>query len=237
MPDNESKYVELFYDHYKDTFEQIKGYIKRRNICTVIILCLLVFLSFQATNPKLASSISTEVVSKNIGNIQIDFEYIKSILYIALLWVLATYYRTTLTIEKHYKYIHEIEEKLSNTLSPFKIEREGKSYYNNYPFFLTLIDILYTITLPVSIFFFAIFSWIYEKNNMDNNTLHFWVNTFIIICISIVPLLYISHIHFNDFKKKYTQCTKEVLAHKKTESVEHDSLKGGNPKISSITIQ
>jgi len=29
MQDNESKYIELFYDHYKDTFEQLKGYIKK----------------------------------------------------------------------------------------------------------------------------------------------------------------------------------------------------------------
>jgi len=215
MPDNENKYVDLYYDHYKDTFEQIKGYIKRRNICTIISLCLLIFLSFQATNPKLATSITTEVVSKNIGNIQIDFEYIKSILFIALLWVLTTYYRTTLTIDKHYKYIHEIEEKLSKQLSSFTIEREGKSYYSNYPFFSTLIDVLYKITLPISIFFFAIFSWIYEKNNMDNHTLHFWVNTFIIFCISMVPLLYISHEHFNDFKRDKHDAQKKFFCRKK----------------------
>jgi len=202
MPDKANMYVELFYDHYKDTFEQIKGYIKLRNTCTIIILCLVIFLSFQATNIELASSISTEVISKNIGNIQIDFAYIKTILYIALLWVLTTYYRTTLTIEKHYRYIHEIEEQLTNVMKPLRIEREGKNYLNNYPFLLNLIDKLYTITLPISIIFFAIFGWIYEKNNMDNHTLHFWINTFIMLCITIVPLLYLSHIHFNDFKKK-----------------------------------
>lgn len=202
MPKKDNMYVELFYDHYKDTFEQIKGYIKRRNTYSIIVLALIVFLSFQTINPELANLISTEVVYKNIGNVQIDFEYVKTVLFLALLWVLATYYRTILTIEKHYTYIHEIEEKLSNIMSPFQIEREGKSYLNHYPYLLNVIDKLYTIFFPISIILFVIFKWINEKTSVNVCLWNFWINTFIYICIIVISLLYLSHKHFKDFKKK-----------------------------------
>jgi hypothetical protein len=214
MPDKEYKYVELFYDHYKDTFEQIKGYIKRRNICTIIILCLLVFLFFRAFNPMLINSILEELISNNIGNIQIDFEIIITVLYFSLSWILATYYRATLIIEKQYHYIHKIEEQLTDAMKPFRIEREGKNYLNNYSLFFELIDIFYKITFPVIIVFFAILSWIYEKNNMVNSSL-FWFNTFILLCVAITPFMYFFHIHFNDFKRDKLNAQKKFLCRKK----------------------
>jgi hypothetical protein len=200
MTGNED-YIDLCYDHYKDTFEQIKGYIKRRNTCTVIILSLIVFLSIQTSNPELAKSISTEIVNKSIGNIQIDFEYIKTILYVALLWILTTYYRTIITIEKHYCYLHEIEEQLSNSMTSFKIEREGKNYLSHYPWLLTVVDILYSILFPVSIILLSIFKWINEKKTLNICDWNFWINSTILVCIVIVSLLYIL-LHFNDFKKQ-----------------------------------
>jgi len=194
--------IEILYDHYKDTFEQIKIYIKRRNTCTIIILCLVVFLSFQVSNQELANSISDEVIKKNIGDIKINFEYIKTAFYISLLFFLSTYYRTVLTIENQYKYIHEIEEKLSKNISHFKIEREGKSYLNHYPLLLNVIDKLYTIFFPSSIIILSLFNWLIEKRVMDYCSWNFWLNSIILLCIIIVSLLYLSHRHFNDFKKK-----------------------------------
>ena len=60
----EEKFVEIYYDHYKDTFENIKTYIQRRNYYTITILCLLVFLSFQITNPEKTVEISNQIVKK-----------------------------------------------------------------------------------------------------------------------------------------------------------------------------
>ena len=202
MPNNSGKYIELLYDHYKDTFEQIKGYVKWRNTCTIIILSLVVFLSFQVSNTEVANSISMEVVRKNIGKIHIEFEYIKTVLYIALLWVLTTYYQTILTIEKLYPYIHKIEEQLTDVMKPFKIEREGKSYLTQYPLLLDVIDKLYTIFFPISIVLFAVFNWINEKSTMDNYICNFCINSIVLFCITIVSLLYLSYKHFKDFIKK-----------------------------------
>ena len=90
----EEKKIEIFYDHYKDTFENIKTYIQRRNYFTIVILCFAVFLSFQITNPEKTIEISNELVKKNVGEVIIDFNYISSILLFAMFWVVIMYYHT-----------------------------------------------------------------------------------------------------------------------------------------------
>ena len=80
----EEKKLEIYYDHYKDTFENIKIYLQRRNYLTIVILCLVAVLSFQITNPEKSTEISNELVKRNIGNVFIDFKYIESILLCSL---------------------------------------------------------------------------------------------------------------------------------------------------------
>ena len=60
----EEKKLEIYYDHYKDTFENIKIYLQRRNYLTIVILCLVAVLSFQITNPEKSTEISNELVKR-----------------------------------------------------------------------------------------------------------------------------------------------------------------------------
>jgi hypothetical protein len=101
---NEKK-IEILYDHYKDTFENQKSYLQKRNYYTWICLGLIATLSFQMANPDESSVISTELIKKNIGDIKIDFSYINNVLTFTLLWVVIMYYQINFLIEKMYKYI------------------------------------------------------------------------------------------------------------------------------------
>jgi hypothetical protein len=74
------KFLEIYYDHYKDTFENVKQYIQKRNLYTIIILCLVLILSFQISNPEKTTEISNELIKNNIGDVVIDLKYITSIL-------------------------------------------------------------------------------------------------------------------------------------------------------------
>ncbi len=196
----EEKKLEILYDHYKDTFENIKTYLQRRNYFTIVILVMVIILSFQISNPDKTSEITNELVKKNIGKVLIDFKYITSILLFALFWVVIMYYQIIFVIEKHYSYIHELEEKL-NTL---EIQREGKNYLNHYPLLSWLVDKIYTILFPSALILVAITKWISEKNNIngDYQVWNFWIDSIILLGIVLVSLLYLSYRHFNDFKKK-----------------------------------
>lgn len=200
----EEKKLEIYYDHYKDTFENIKIYLQRRNYFTIVILCLVTVLSFQITNPEKSTEISNELIKKNLGNIFIDFKYIESILLFALLWITIMYYQIIFVIEKHYSYIHEIEQKLSNRMSPLEIGREGKNYLDHYPWLSSVVDKIYTIVFPFALIFVALVKWISEKKNLGGNFCNwsFWIDTIFLLGIVITSILYLSFRHFNDFKKK-----------------------------------
>lgn len=200
----EEKSVEIYYDHYKDTFENIKTYIQRRNYYTITILCLLMFLSFQISNPEKTVEISNEIVKKNVGDVLINFKYITHILLFALLWVVIMYFQILFVIEKHYSYIHEIEARLTDKLKPFEILREGKNYLDHYPWLSSVVDRIYTIIFPLALVLISVAKWFVEKNNLNRlyKNWNFWIDTILLFGIIIISLLYLSYKHFNDFKKK-----------------------------------
>lgn len=59
---NEEKKIEILYDHYKDTFENQKVSLNKRNLYTLICLGLIALLSFQITNPQESNNISNELI-------------------------------------------------------------------------------------------------------------------------------------------------------------------------------
>ena len=71
----DDKKIDILYDHYKDTFENLKIYLQRRNNYTFICLVLIAAFSFQILNPTQTTDISNELIKKNIGNIIIDFRF------------------------------------------------------------------------------------------------------------------------------------------------------------------
>ena len=200
----DEKKIEILYDHYKDTFENQKVFLQKRNYYTLICLGLIATLSFQMSNPDQSNVISSEIIKKNIGDITIDFSYINSVLNFALLWVVIMYYQINLLIEKIYKYIQEIEGKLTNEMAPFEISREGKTYLDHYPWLSEVVHKIYSICFPVTLICVAIIKWATEKNQFTEpfKNGHFWFDTIALFGIVLTSVLYLTNRHFNDFKKK-----------------------------------
>lgn len=199
----DEKKIEILYDHYKDTFENQKVFLQKRNYYTLICLGLIATLSFQMSNPDQSNVISSEIIKKNIGNITINFSYINSVLNFTLLWVVIMYYQINLLIEKIYKYIQEIEVKLTNEMKPFEISREGKTYLDHYPWLSEVVHKIYSICFPATLICVAIIKWITEKNQLYEpiKNGHFWFDTLTLLGIILTSVLYLTNRHFNDFKK------------------------------------
>ncbi len=175
----DEKKVEILYDHYKDTFENQKVSLQKRNNYTLIILGLIAVFSFQMSNPDQSNIISNELIKKNIGNIKIVFSDINNILNFTLLWVVIRYYQINFLVENIYKYIHKIEKSLTNEMKPFEITREGKAYLDHYPWLLEVVDKIYSIGFPITLIFVSIIKWTTEKNQFVEpfNNGHFWIDT------------------------------------------------------------
>lgn len=127
------KHLEILYDHYKDTFEQQRNYLYRRNLYSVIIVCLIMILLFQVSNPSEVESLSNKLVKDNLGDVTIKYKIINSILVFCYLWIVIMYYQVNFLIEKHYIYLKKLEDTITNEIAPHVLDREGNNYLENYP--------------------------------------------------------------------------------------------------------
>lgn len=96
---------EILYDHYKDTFEQQKGYLAKRDRLTVILMILVILLIGLICDPEYISSKLNTLISAQIDELVFDFQFINTGLIIAFFWFSLQYYMIVLQIEKMYTYI------------------------------------------------------------------------------------------------------------------------------------
>ena len=156
-----------YYDHYKDSFDLLKGSLKKRDIYTVVILILAAILFLQIQSPNDAEHVATSIIQNYINDLSINFKYVNSILIFTYLWIVMQYYQIVLLIERNYTYIHKLEKTLSED-GVFLIQREGVNYLQSYPWMKSFVNIIYKLLFPIMIAVVAIFKFIIElKNKYD----------------------------------------------------------------------
>jgi succinate dehydrogenase/fumarate reductase cytochrome b subunit len=206
------KTVEIYYDHYKDTFTYLRGYLSSRDKTFYITLGLLVLVFFQSNNPDVTKEISINLIKKNAGsNVTVDINFINSLLLFVFLSLIIKYFQLNLLIERQYNYLHSLEEELTSTLG-VKITREGKSYVEGYPFVLSVIHRIYGILFPVLLVAVLVKKFSAELNLFadDLRNWYFVFDTIILLFILIITMLYVVWSKFNDFKKSNKLTSAEV---------------------------
>jgi len=197
------KGLEIYYDHYKDSFSYLRQYIKQRDkyfMYSVILLSLVFFNSMLPIDFEIASK---EFIGNKVGLEKFNnFKLINSLLLFSLLSVVIKYFQVNLLIERQYSYLHHIEKRLSFKLKEFNIFREGKSYLNNYPIFGSIVHRIYTIGFPFLLIILLLVKWRnYFLNDNEFKLVSFFsLDTIVIWLTIILTLFYLIWIHFKDFK-------------------------------------
>lgn len=186
--------IDLYYDHYKDTFENQKSYLRKRDNYTIMLFIMVIVLSFQIKEPEESIKLANAFIQSEFKEVTIEFKYLNTILLFAFLWLIILYYQINLLIEKMYRYIHEVEANLSRS-GDYDICREGKSYLKHYPWLSFIVHRIYTILFPLLIIFITGLKFYHEyKHEYDLLYIDF-IATFLIILSSI---LYLSNRHFKE---------------------------------------
>ena len=140
---------EMYYDHYKDTFTEQKGYLTRRNRLTIYLFALLLLFGFLLDNPQQIETLVNKLIDSKVKDVKFSFDCINLLFEIVFLWVVVSYYQINFTVERTYKYIHSLEEKLVS--QGYNIEREGKHYKEYHPILLDIVHWFYILALPVMV--------------------------------------------------------------------------------------
>lgn len=187
--------IEVLYDHYKDTFEQQKRYLAKRDHLTVLLLILAILLIGLIFNPNYISDKLNVVLKAQVDNLTFDFEFINTGVIIAFFWFSLKYYMVVLQIEKMYKYLDQCEESLCAAYAGFKINREGAYYLKSYPWMNTLADKFFVIGIPLGFIILSVCKIINEYS--WTSCLRFVDLVFLVLTL-IFSLLYISNRVFHE---------------------------------------
>lgn len=138
-----------YYDHYKDSFEQQKNYLAKRDHYTIALLVMVGVLCLQISDVNIVNNSIKGIIQKEINSaIIVDFRYICVSLSYIYLWLVIQYYQVCLTIENTYSYIHDIEKNIS-AKGDYIIKREGSNYLRSYPWLKSLTHRIYVIFFPI----------------------------------------------------------------------------------------
>ncbi|MCZ6595611.1 MAG: hypothetical protein O6943_11960 [Bacteroidetes bacterium] len=194
---------ELLYDHYKDSFEQIKLNILKRERYFGVATILIFTSMFSMLNPTYIQEISNTLSKQKLGiDLKLAFYTINSFLVFFSLWFLIRYFQCVLIIENLYSYIHNIESKLNLLLKDYEISREGKSYLQSYPLLKSSIHFFYFTIYPSLVLMASSIKLYWEiREAQSTPPLALVFDILCLVIIIIMTLLYLSWIHFKDFKK------------------------------------
>lgn len=187
--------IEVLYDHYKDTFEQQKRYLAKRDHLTVLLLILAILLIGLIFDPNYISSKLNAVIKAQVDNLVFDFEFINTGLIIAFFWFSLQYYMVVLQIERMYKYLDQCEAYLCAGYTGFKINREGAYYLKSYPWMKTLADRFFVLGIPIGFITLSVCKIVNEWCWISK--LHY-IDIIFLFLTSLYSLLYISNRVFHE---------------------------------------
>lgn len=162
--DNEK--LNILHDHYKESFSLIREMEKRRDRFFILIIAITGGLLFGV---QYSESIPSMIKFISIGFVNFDLSLTPYFVLISVGWLylfvtILKYCQLVINIERKYKYIHLLEDKVSTIFKDSSVYcREGRGYLDNYPFFSDVVWIFYILLFPliiiISLTFVLFFEW------------------------------------------------------------------------------
>jgi len=197
MSISEEKALDILYDHYKDSFSYVSKYLQQRERIFAIVL-IVVFLQFlQISFAEQYLTVFNTFVEKQFNFAFIfNQSFLDSLLWFLLLSTSLRYFQINILINRQYNYIHSLEENISKkTGTENFIQREGKSYLQEYPLFLDWVHVLYTWVFPILLIIVAVTKIILEATIANQLSWSLAVSGIFSLMIIITSALYLVHIH------------------------------------------
>jgi len=145
----ETEKLNLIADHYAHTFDFLQEHLKKRDKLFSSVLIILAVMLFIVYTPKEISTLVNQILKESFKfTVDINFLYIQSIIWFALMALSIKYFQSVVFIERQYNYLHNLENTLSKEFENGEFTREGKSYLNDYPKLLDWASFLYSIIFP-----------------------------------------------------------------------------------------
>src|SRR5215208_7106698 len=150
MPD--SPRLEVLHDHYKESFSYIRERERERDRLFLILIVLFALLALEIQYP---INFRGAVGILTFLGIELNVEALPLPAFLTATWVTVLvitlrYCQASTNVERQYKYLHMLEDKISAELKDVELyRREGRAYKSDYPLFSWWAGRFYRVVLPV----------------------------------------------------------------------------------------
>ena len=187
--------LDLYYDHYKETYALSKQAQNRRNKWFVW-LCVLEALSFLTL---IKPNEALEVFSAGINahfetNIALGNVVLQTLLWIIIAYITVRYCQDTLYVERLYPYLDKLEKEITGLSNSKVFEREGTGYLKDYPIVLNFVDLFYKMFCPI-LFIGINIAHIMQEWRCNDVTLALVCDTAIFCSVFIITWFYFFEIN------------------------------------------
>jgi len=196
----DEKRAELLLDHYKNTFQHILYHWRLRNRFFVYVLILIAVIALDTYEPGALSDLVNAYIAKTLqssgqGVPSLDFAVIRSTTWFLLLSLVIQYYQRSISVDRQYRYIANLEEQICQTMGGNFVTREGKAYFSQTgafepgeeggrPLFLQAVGQLYVYFFPLVLVVLVILKVF--KEDVPPSQITNWFN----IVVGVVIILY-----------------------------------------------
>lgn len=188
--------IDIYYDHYKETYSISKEAQAHRNKCYILLCVLEALLFLLLINPDFI----VHVINKGVRSqfniaLNIGTGIIQTLLWIIIAYVFVRYCQDMMYVEKQYPYLEKLEQRISEELSEDIFSREGIHYSTDYPIVSNLIDLFYKMVSPILFQVINVYYIISEWNTIETTTFKLLIDTLIFGSIFIINWFYFFQIH------------------------------------------
>lgn len=146
----------MLHEHYQDSCTVMQHQRTARDRYFYMVIAVVSLVWFDVVAPQDFSRIVGESLKTRLQlSVAPDLGYLRSVLWFLLLGLTVRYFQTSLSVERSYDYIHDVEEVLAAEVHKV-FGREGAAYLSKYPLFLKWAHFLYVVVAPVILLFVVV---------------------------------------------------------------------------------
>jgi hypothetical protein len=149
---SDSPRLEVLHDHYKESFSYIREREKERDRLFLILIALFALLALEIQYP---INFKGAVGTLSFLGIELNVDALPLPAFLTATWVTVLvitlrYCQASTNVERQYKYLHMLEDKISAELQDDELyRREGKAYKRDESPFRWWVRRFYVVVLPV----------------------------------------------------------------------------------------
>lgn len=144
--------LDVLHDHYKESFSLIRERERQRDRLFLVLIGLFALLVLEVQYP---ASFGGALGPLKVAGAEVDLAALPLAGLLSASWVLTLavalrYCQAVMLVERQYRYLHQLEDKLSQELGDEGLyRREGRAYLDDYALFQDWAWICYVFLFPV----------------------------------------------------------------------------------------